>query len=491
MTGEGSMDSLNWKYIRSSKDTLLKHLKRYGGQRPLARKLGVDHKSIKYWMNKYDIEVGDYDNGPSEIYEGRKEMGPKVEEYEEYYLIRTPDGRYIKFTKEEEKLFREMYCATNPEDRLSLRACSDELEIDRDDLYYIKTALRITHDDLEFTEDQLNELDDESLVEISKIRRKRNLKRKIREETYRAALRENKKFKEKEYLTNKITERILGKIEPFEWSTPKYFDVSANQDRLTLVVNITDWHYGKLVLGENLLGNIEGFNKDIFEKRIDKYLQDIIDCIDKYQVEEVVVLNYGDGLDDPNAHVYPGQGDHQDVKYEDQFMGYVDALQYFLKTIYNYMPYIRYSSVRGNHSKDGVNWDVVANYTLKKLMEDYDSIEMDVNDKANKIVKIYDSTILQTHGNNIRNGKYTGQLDVLNMMRLAGVSSEKVYIVQGHLHHQEKLEGVGHNWYKLPSIVGGDILSNEIMYTNARPAQQMFLISDGGGIIKEHFTYFD
>ena len=457
----------------------------------LARKLGVDHKSIKYWMNKYDIEVGDYDNGPSEIYEERKEMGPKVEEYGEYYLIRTPDGRYIKFTKEEEKLFREMYCATNPEDRLSLRACSDELEIDRDDLHYIKTALRITHDDLEFTEDQLNELDDESLVEISKIRRKRNLKRKIREETYRAALRENKKFKEKEYLTNKITERILGKIEPFEWSTPKYFDVSASQDRLTLVVNITDWHYGKLVLGENLLGNIEGFNKDIFEKRIDKYLQDIIDCIDKYQVEEVVVLNYGDGLDDPNAHVYPGQGDHQDVKYEDQFMGYVDALQYFLKTIYNYMPYIRYSSVRGNHSKDGVNWDVVANYTLKKLMEDYDSIEMDVNDKANKIVKIYDSTILQTHGNNIRNGKYTGQLDVLNMMRLAGVSSEKVYIVQGHLHHQEKLEGVGHNWYKLPSIVGGDILSNEIMYTNARPAQQMFLISDGGGIIKEHFTYFD
>lgn len=488
---EGKMDTLDWRHIRSSRDNLIKYLKRYGGQRPLARKLGIDHKSIKYWMDKYDIEVNDYYRVPSKVCVGKEEQGPKVEEYEEYYLIRAPDGRYIKFTKEEEKLFREMYCATNPEDRLSLRACSDELEIDRDDLYYIKTALKITHDDIEFTEDQLEEMDDEKLVELSKIRRRKNLKRKIREETYRTALRENKKLKTKEYFIKQTTNRILEKLDSFEWTPPKYFDVSNKQERLTLVVNITDWHYGKLVLGENLLGDIEGFNKDIFAKRVDKYLDNIINSIDKYQVEEVVVLNYGDGLDDPNAHVYPGQGDHQDVKYEDQFMGYVDALQYFLNTIYNYMPYIRYSSVRGNHSKDGVNWDVVANYTLKKLMEEYDSIEMDVTDKANKIVKIYDSTILQTHGNNIRNGKYAGQLDVLNMMRLAGVSSNKVYVVQGHLHHQEKLEGVGHNWYKLPSIVGGDILSNEIMYTNARPAQQMFLIADKEGIVNEIFTYFD
>lgn len=485
------MDTLDWRHIRSSRDNLIKYLKRYGGQRPLARKLGIDHKSIKYWMDKYDIEVNDYYRVPSKVCVGKEEQGPKVEEYEEYYLIRAPDGRYIKFTKEEEKLFREMYCATNPEDRLSLRACSDELEIDRDDLYYIKTALKITHDDIEFTEDQLEEMDDERLVELSKIRRRKNLKRKIREETYRTALRENKKLKTKEYFIKQTTNRILEKLDSFEWTPPKYFDVSNKQERLTLVVNITDWHYGKLVLGENLLGDIEGFNKDIFAKRVDKYLDNIINSIDKYQVEEVVVLNYGDGLDDPNAHVYPGQGDHQDVKYEDQFMGYVDALQYFLNTIYNYMPYIRYSSVRGNHSKDGVNWDVVANYTLKKLMKEYDSIEMDVTDKANKIVKIYDSTILQTHGNNIRNGKYAGQLDVLNMMRLAGVSSNKVYVVQGHLHHLEKLEGVGHNWYKLPSIVGGDILSNEIMYTNARPAQQMFLIADKEGIVNEIFTYFD
>jgi hypothetical protein len=483
--------SISWEEVKESRETLLKLLKKYGGQRPLSRKIGVDHKSIKYWMDKYEITVSDYDNGSTSIKEGREEMGPKVEDFGEYYLINTPDGKYIKFTKEEEEVFRELYCATDPANRLTLRGCSEELEIERDDLYYIKTALKITHDDIEFTDEQLENLEDEDMVEISKQRRRKNLKRKIREETYKEALRENKKLRKKEYFSNQATEKILDKVDSFDWKKPGVFNVlSDTSNELTLAVNLTDWHFGKLVLGENLLGNIEGFNKNIFQKRIDKYLENIISEIDNNKIEEVVVLNYGDGLDDPNGHVYPGQGDHQDVKYEDQFMGYIDALQYFMLSIYDYMPYMRYSAVKGNHSKDGVNWDLTANYTLKKLLENYESIEMDVSNKADKIVNIYDSSIMQTHGNNIRNGKYTGQLDVLNMMRLADAPGEKVYVVQGHLHHQEQLEGVGHKWYKLPSLVGGDILSNQMMKVGSRPAQTSFLVSREG-IVSEKYTYFD
>lgn len=482
---------LDWDDIKNDRSLLISMLREAGGQRPLARQLNIDHKSIKYWMEKHDIEVEDYQKDQL-IGEktGEAERKPEKLDCGDYWRIYSSDDRVITISKKQLEEFKALYCAPEPKDRLSLRQCSLELDIPRDELYIIKTAFSITHDDIEFTDEFLENHTDEELVEISKERRKRRLIKKIEQAEYQEAIKENRKFRKKEYIAEKMANKIIKKLNSFEFTKPKEFSIMSKPARLTLVPNITDWHYGKYVYGQVLLGNLRGYNKDIFQESVDKLIDDLLNMIDLYNVEEVVILNYGDGLDDPNGNTYPNQRDHQDIQYEDQFIGYVDSLQYFIMSIYHYMPYIRYSAVRGNHSKDGVNWDLMANMMLKKLLKEYESIELDVGKEQDKIIKVYDSTIIQTHGNNIRNGKYTGQIDILNMIRLAKAPSRKVYVAQGHLHHSEKLEGVGHNWYKLPSMVGGDILSNEMMHTDSRPSQCTFLISDDG-IIDEHYTYFD
>lgn len=479
---------MNWDDIKVDRDLLLELLKEYSGQRPLARELGIDHKTIKYWMEKYDIEVEDYLEY-SGSKEGHEERNYKYNDFGGYYLVyrKAKGSKPIKITKEKLREFKSLYCGDS---NITLRKCSLELDIPRNDLHVIKTAFAITHDDIEFIDDDIEEKTDEELIKISKERRKRNLIKKIEDAKYKKALKENEKYNQKDYFLNKATDKIMKSVDSFEWKEPLQFYVKDNANS-ALVVNLTDWHFGKLVLGEWLLGDIEGFNKKIFQERIDEYLIETIDYISQNNVEELLVLNYGDGLDDPNGEVYPNQYDHQDIKHEEQFLGYVDSLQYFLLALYDYLPYIRYSAVKGNHSRGGSNWDLIANKVLKRMLSNYDSIDIEVSKQSDKIVKVYDSTIIQTHGNNFRKGKYTGHIDVLNMIRLAKVPSEKVYVVQGHLHHLETLEGVGFNWYKLPSLVGGDILSTEKMHTGSRPAQALFLIEKEKGLTDTHFVYFD
>jgi hypothetical protein len=64
------------------------------------------------------------------------------------------------------------------------------------------------------------------------------------------------------------------------------------------------------------------------------------------------------------------------------------------------------------------------------------------------------------------------------------------YIVQGHLHHRSS-EGPSYERILLPSIVGGDILSNNKMLTTSRPAQQMFVFEKGEGLTTKKNIYFE
>lgn len=494
---------MEYNEIVDNKDILLKKLKKFGGQRPLARELGCDHKALKYWMDKYGIKVSDYkdreiddpysdkaQNGEDK--KGEDEVKSKVDEHDDYYVIHSETAGPFIFTKEEEKLFRKMYCPQNSKDQDSINRCARELEMSRAKLYAAKTALGITHDSLEFTEDEIKNNDEEVLTERALLRKKNRIAKNIEKAEYKKAIKENRKYREQDYIFKKHTNRLIDALDKIDYRAPYLYEIGNEVDKpKTMVINISDWHKGKKVLNEKILGN-NSYNKELFDERVHNYLQDIIRRIELQQPERLYILNYGDGPDGPDANVYEGQVYSQDTYHEEQVMDYVDTLKEFILALYDYQPDIFYSGVPGNHSDEGANWDVVANMMLKRMFADYETIQFDVEKSDYKIHEIYDYYLVIFHGNQLTKKLTTptAHKQVLGMLNLENLPFKRTYLCQGHLHHRAT-EGPNYRRLMLPSMVGSDTLSSNKMQTGSRPAQSVFLMEEGKGLTEEYHTFFD
>lgn len=486
-----------WDNVISSRDNLISFLIKCGSQREAGRRLNKDHKAIKYWMDKYEINVEDYKEKDNENMGKKEEEKDNIKELyesdeysydenEDTYIIYLKD-KSIEIHKDDLKLFKDLYCG--PE-KMTLAQCSREMGIPRKLLNSVRKAFKITHDDIPFLKDEIYKKSIEEMVDEVLAKKEDLFYRKLQQKDYEHTQRELKKYKKRDYFLEKAISKVVSNIDKLEYQAPELYEVGLEEhEEKVLVINITDWHKGKMVEAESLLGD-GGYDKFKFQEMVKKYTKEAITLIEMTNPEKVYILNYGDGIDGPNAQVYDNQVLSQDIHGEDQILEYINDLKNFILNIYNYQPNIYYSSVPGNHSKGISNSDALANKVLAEMLSDYDSIEFDVDKKEYKIIDIYDSRVIQCHGHHIRNGKNTGENDVLNMINMEHLPYKRTYIVHGHLHH-ERVEGTNYKRILLPSPVGGDLLSNNIMNTTARPSQIMFVMKKGDGIKSENHVYFD
>lgn len=531
------MKKYEFEDAETERERFIELLKRFGGIKGLAEELDVLEPMIRYFMKRNEITEEDVEkivngeeikkrnpNPPSPKQQLEDEINRKVkkeedalisekprvpegveyenkigeddgvdklEEFTDYYVIRAKGKAPIFFTKDQEREFREMYCAGNSQDQLSLNACARELGMTRNELQTCKRVLGITHDSSQFTKQELSENDIEELSEKALQRKDKRLAEKIRDKEYKRAIRENKKYKKEEYLLDKKVDKIIEEIGDIDYRPPSFYKPEIKDLNKTLVVNISDWHRGKLIINSQVLVDNE-YNKREYEKRKDKFLKDVINLIKTYNPEKIMVLNYGDGPDGPIPDVYEGQADNQDIKYEEQLLGYAIDIKDFILGIHDYQPNIYYSSVPGNHSKANFNWDYLANKTVNTMLYEYDNIEFNVQKAPFKVNEIYDYYLIQTHGKELskRMETPTAQKEALGIISLKSLPPRKTYICQGHLHHRTE-EGPSYRRIMLPSMCGGDDLSSNKMQTGSRPAQTTFLFEEDSGMKAEFYTFFD
>lgn len=490
--------------IKNDRDTLLYLLKRYGGQRPLARELGCDHKALKYWMDKHGITVEDYQDSDKELQEDKYE-DKYEDEFEDIEYYKKRNGKYSyekigdiyifqapfgEFDIDEKTLDRilENYCQMG----MTKRETALDVGLSIREVYVVLKAYGINHDSVPFREEVKEEKSVAELVDVALDRKEMLYYRLLEQKEYKRAIEENKKYKERDYIAKKHTDRIIENLGKIQYRPPRtHIKRDNNKTLKTLVVNISDWHKGKLVIGEEILGG-NSYNKVVFEKRVDKYLNEAIKMIEMHKPEKILILNYGDGPDSPEANVYPGQRDNQDILYEEQVIGYVNDLTRFVLTIHDYHPDIHYAGVPGNHSKGDINWDVLANKMLECLLKDYKKITVDSRNIQYKIHNIYDFYLVQFHGNQMTPKIDTpvSRSQALGIIGLERLPARMTYLCQGHLHHLAT-EGPSYRRILLPSMVGGDDLSSNLMQTGARPAQVMFVFEKGQGLVDEHTVFFD
>lgn len=289
----------------------------------------------------------------------------------------------------------------------------------------------------------------------------------------RAAL--NKLIREQSRIdfVKELAKECVGAMPPLQ---PKIVDFSDNIYRSnTLVVALSDFHYGLEISEYN-----NQYNVEIFYKRLEYLLSCAIEEIEcNGNIRNVIVLGIGDFIAGLIHNVIRVESRETVVQ---QVVAVSEALINFLYRLSCYVPVDYYDCV-GNHSrlfedKDNClskeSFDVLIHYILKQRFID------------DKDVTIYDYTINERIGEfDAFNKKYAFvHGDGFNINTLAKDLSamtkhfyEGIFI--GHIHHLFIEEQNGTLVISNGTFAGNDEYANKVNKSSV-PSQNMFIISDRG-----------
>ncbi len=405
------------------------------------------------------------------------------------YEIKEVDNTYYikglthscSVTKEQLRRIKVLYC----EQGMTAKQTSREMEILLSDFNLIRRAFNITHDDVPYIDEDLLEYSTDELVQKSVKRKKKEYFTKLRQQEIDNAFRELNKYRKKDYFYTKLLEGLKSNMEKAQATKQIKTPVKKTSEKKTLVLNLADIHKGKFIAGSSI-PTANNYNKTVFYKRLEKIIAHVRNMLENTQFDRFYIINYGDSLDDPDAMTYNKQILNQYASGENQVVEYIAAMTNLLTKLLEYSN-IHYIGVPGNHSKNIINWDNLANQLLEFAFRDNKNITFECTDRASKVIKIYDSSIVITHGNHISNSQSKGQIDTLNIFRMYGLNSKKTYLIQGHLHHYE---GTKYRRILLPSMCGPDDYAENILNISSRPAQLICVFTEEG-LSEEHHVYLD
>jgi len=459
----------------SSKETVRNALHRNDAE--------YDRRSGKWvYEEKSTTNFINDDNFVEFLQERVKNTSVDIEKNNDVYLIK--EGSYeVELSVEQLKDIYSYYC------ELGLSAEKTARLVDKNpkDIKLAKRAFRFSHHSVPVPEEELLEKDiEDAIEEILAIKEKklRDLK-PIKELEYLRDIRD--KYFEEHYQADRVISELSDLISSKEYDEPEIVIENYNDD-MDMVVVLSDWHYGKLVLRNQIAGEDNEYNSQVFNKRINKYFNRIIEKINLYEPKKIHIVNLGDIADGPNADIYPGQEYSQDVRGELQLLNCASALKQFVWNIYDYHGSVDVIGLPGNHSTGEMNTDMLIVGMVSEWLEDT-NIGFDIVKQPFKVVDIQNSSFIFNHGDNLRSGTNTRENDILNILHAYDLQDRSTYFISAHKHH-ESGEGVGYEHKQVPSLVGADDYARNRLNVSSRPAQMFFLV-EGDRMTGRYKIYFD
>lgn len=482
---------IEWNKLVDQPEKLAKYCNKSSASQ-VARDYGLsDHKAVTYHLKKHNYECT---NGTWHKQDVEVESEPqtvadderiKIKETEDGYTVTHPKGTF-KTTEQQLNDLRFYYAEMGlTKDEAIRKLKKDDPYFDYDKLIALKKTFHIVHDSLPYQQETIKNNDAEKLADELLQREEQEFIEVYQTKKLRKLEKENKKLRKKKYVVHEVSKELLPEVQQMKYEPPQFEYIPPDRKCDYQIMNV-DWHVGKKVFADVLLGNPKGYNKDIFEDNIDAYLNEIIYGIKTDKPENIYIVDLGDTAD--GRKIYEEQAQGQDLYGYKQCVKAADVIEYFIKTIHGYNPNITYIRVPGNHQRNDDS-DILIGKLVERGMRNYDEIEFDVSEEEYKTRTIRGINHIYTHGQHIRKGTYTRANDVFSIIQMMGYEDKYTYVHQGHLHHLAK-EGARHNHWKWPSMVGGDWLSNNAMQEGARPSQ-VFLRLTEQGISSINPVYFD
>lgn len=260
----------------------------------------------------------------------------------------------------------------------------------------------------------------------------------------------------------------LEKKKPLSFS-PK-FDATSGKHGLAL---FSDWHYGMEVYNST---NI--YNKDVFNQRVEKLVNKIIEYGHINQIDTLHIGQLGD-LISGSIHVSTRVQSNEDVIEQTKYVS--EVLAEILSTLANEFPHIKYYNVIGNHGRTGnkhdvgikENFEYLVPWFLEARLRDFDNIEIITDQDGYITTKILNEDVVFVHGNYDRVEQCVTRLPQV----LGYVPS---YIFGGHVHHNFEKEYGATTVVVNGSLIGADDYAMQRRF-GAKPSQK-FMVFDEEGI---------
>jgi hypothetical protein len=271
-----------------------------------------------------------------------------------------------------------------------------------------------------------------------------------------------------------IKDDVVKAIYHLESKKPLQFNPnfdSSLSDKQGLAL-FSDWHFGMEVSNST---NI--FNKQVFNKRVEKLVNRIIEHGKTNQIHTLHVGQLGDLLAGM-IHVSTRVQANEDVIEQTKYVS--EVLAEVLSTLANEFPVIKYYNVIGNHGRTGnkhdvgikENFEYLIPWFLEARLKDFDNIEIITDQDGYITTKIFDEDIVLVHGNYDRVDQCVTRLPQV----LGYVPS---YIIGGHVHHNYEKEYGRTTVVVNGSLIGADDYAMQGRY-GAKPSQKFLVFTEEG-----------
>ena len=279
-----------------------------------------------------------------------------------------------------------------------------------------------------------------------------------------------------------ILEKIVAAIKSTQYpDMPMPITDTHNHNR-TGILMFGDEHFGKMFQIKGLTGEIiNEYNPEIFENRMWRLFDEVINIVRKENLEDISVYSLGDFTDGIlrvsqlftlKYGVVEGS-----VLYAKFIISWLNRLSSHVK--------IRFQMVRGNHSElrllgqpkgtfQNENMDLVVREMIKTYLANNKNFEFIENPTGLIYENIYGKNILGIHGEvkNMRNALN----DFSNIYHI-----NIDYLIGGHLHHKAMEEvAIDKEVITVPSIIGVDDYSMSIRKTANSGAKFIIFEKDYG-----------
>ena len=310
-------------------------------------------------------------------------------------------------------------------------------------------------------------LDKEILTKYEQIRiesEKEKIRNQDQKREYRKLIRNQARFE-------KIRDDIIKAIYDLEKKKPLKFEYKSNTGLKTKhgLALFSDWHFGMEV--DNSLNK---FNKQIFNERVEKLVNKIIEYGKTNKISTLHVAQLGDlcsGIIHVSTRVQSNEDIVEQVKYVSE------TLAEILSRLANEFQFIKYYNVIGNHGRIGQksevgikeNFEYLIPWFLETRLREFNNIEIISDQDGFVTTKIFNDDLVFVHGNYDRIDQC-----VIRLPQVLGYVPS--YIIGGHVHHNYEKEYGKTTVIVNGSLIGSDDYAMQNRF-NAKPSQK-FLVFD-------------
>jgi hypothetical protein len=285
---------------------------------------------------------------------------------------------------------------------------------------------------------------------------------------------------------------------PPRYQPPKRTSASATSE--TLLLHLSDWHYGERVDAESTR-NLNAYNVEIATERVRSVVHGAISIADRmragggWRFPRLVVALNGD-IVTGTIHELERHSDPQNIIWSTYSAGLLVA--HAIRTLAGSFEQVDVYCTSGNHgrlpdarrmqSKDPTrNWDTAVGLFAKTALRDCPNVTFEIPNSYAVSYEVEGTTVLQSHGHDIKSwsgipwygiSRFLGNYNGMEAARGGRIGA---YLF-GHFHSQTNITYAGGEAFVNGSLIGGTEWTVGTLGKADRPCQMMLAFHPEHGV---------